>query len=96
MITDRPNNGATETSKSAGRMPGSESTSASSSDGESKMSQLGHMAQEKLSDAATYVKDRGVSGLKSDLTDVATRNPLGAIAVSVCVGYVLGRIMSRG
>jgi hypothetical protein len=82
MITDRPNNGM--------------SGSSSSSTDESRMAQLGHYAQEKLSDAASYVKDRGYNGLKSDLTDVATRNPLGAIAVSVCVGYVLGRIMSRG
>ena len=65
------------------------------SDVESKIGKLGHLTQEKLTDAAKYVRDRGVDGLRTDLTDAATRSPLRAIAMSLGIGYVIGRIMSR-
>lgn len=91
MITDRPgmgggtgsNNGATSESGMSGQ------------GGESKVNQLGHMAQEKLSGAASYLKDRGVSGIRADVTDFAHRNPIGAVAISLGIGYVLGRLMTR-
>lgn len=87
MITDRPGMGGMGSNNGA--------TSESGMGQESKVGQLGHKAQEKLSDAASYIKDRGISGIRADVTDFATRNPLGAVAVSLGIGYVLGRLMTR-
>jgi hypothetical protein len=84
MITDRPtNNGATESRVQ--NKPGEES----------KLDQLRHLATEKAGEAASYVRERGIKGLSSDISDAAVRHPLGAVAVSLGVGYFLGRLMTR-
>ena len=85
MITDRPtNNGATE---SRVQSKASEATS--------RIGELGTLAADKVSEAASYVRERGIKGLSGDISDAAVRHPLGAVAVSLGVGYFLGRLMSR-
>jgi ElaB/YqjD/DUF883 family membrane-anchored ribosome-binding protein len=89
MITDRPsNNGATESRGVTGKpsVTGEES---------SKINQLGTMAAEKAGEAVNYVRERGIKGLSGDISDAAVRHPLGAVAVSLGVGYFLGRLFSR-
>ncbi len=85
MITDRPtNNGATESRVQ--NKPGEEG---------SKLDQLRNLATEKAGEAASYVRERGIRGLSTDISDAAVRHPLGAVAVSLGVGYFLGRLMTR-
>ena len=86
MITDRSsNNGATATQALKG----------AAEDASTKIGQLGSMAQEKVSDAVSYVRDRGFRGLQDDISDAAAKHPLGAVAVSLGVGYMLGKMLSR-
>jgi hypothetical protein len=62
---------------------------------ESTLGHLGQLARTKVTDATHYVRERGLSGLRDDAIDVATRHPLSTVAVSLGVGYLLGRIMTR-
>lgn len=80
MITDRPsNNGATTRTDDAA----------------SNVDRLRTLATEKVTDAANYVRERGIKGLSADISDAAARHPLGAVAVSLGIGYVLGRMLTR-
>jgi ElaB/YqjD/DUF883 family membrane-anchored ribosome-binding protein len=98
MINQGPNNGTTErlgTTSTTGSSTLGDTASRVKDEASTKMNQLGSMAKEKAGEAVHYVRERGFRGITNDISDAATRNPLGAVAVSVGVGYLLGRLMTR-
>jgi ElaB/YqjD/DUF883 family membrane-anchored ribosome-binding protein len=97
MITDRPSNGTTDNRTGEKSMDKTMSNVANKAkdEAESTIGHLSQMARDKVSDAASYVRDRGVSGLRTDVVDLASKHPLSAIAVSVGLGYLIGRVMTR-
>lgn len=48
-----------------------------------------------LSNAGSYLQDKGFSGIGGDLTDLIRRNPVPAMLVGVGLGFLLARMTSR-
>jgi ElaB/YqjD/DUF883 family membrane-anchored ribosome-binding protein len=91
MITERPgqNNGIT------GERTMRETQTEKAKAEETKLEGLRHMAAEKVSEARDYVRDRGIRGMASDVSDAAARHPIAAVGISLGLGYFVGRLMSR-
>jgi len=46
-----------------------------------------------LENAGEYIKDKNLSGMMGDITDLVKRNPIPALLVGLGVGYLVGRAM---
>ena len=47
-----------------------------------------------LSSRFRYLREEGLSGLASDLTDMIRRNPIPALLIGLGVGFLLARALS--
>jgi ElaB/YqjD/DUF883 family membrane-anchored ribosome-binding protein len=65
-------------------------------------SNIGHKAQDAASSVVDtweagrhYVEERGIEGMFQDVTLLIRRNPIPALCIGVCVGFLLGRTMTK-
>lgn len=54
-------------------------------------SRIGHKVEETYEQGRDYVKERGLSGMGEDLTDLIRKNPLPAVLVGLGIGFLLAR-----
>jgi hypothetical protein len=48
---------------------------------------------DSLEQAGRYVEDKNLSGMMDDVTGLIKRNPIPAVALGLCIGFLLGRAL---